>query len=318
MAEEIKKEERKGLPPPNIVDRPAGRTYSSDVYTRKYLDSLVVEMRIVGSKLASTETTLFGQKLKTPVMFGVTGGYQADPESYVNQAKAAIETGTVQWLPFFSPDEEIKKCVDLGAKVIRVIKPHYDNALLIKDLKKAEALGCFAVASDLDHAYSKDGELDGPKGFQFGPKTPDDLREIVNSLSVPFIAKGILSVQDALACKEAGVAGIVISHHHGIMDCAVPPVMILPAIREAVGPDYPIIVDCSIDTGADAFKALALGADAVCTARAAMKFLAQGSDAMADFMRKMTGEVKHFLDRTSSPDVKHIDPSVIHQMPFAV
>ena len=302
--------------PQLIVDRPAGRNYNSDYYTRKYLDSLLVEMRIVDSTLASTKTTLFGAALNTPVMLGAPGGAPGQSDVFTTEAEAVAETGSVMWVAGRTTAEEIRECVKRGAKVIQVIKPYADNARLIEDLKKAEEAGCFAVASDLDHAYGKDGGYDKQGESVFAPKSSQELRDIVSALNVPFIAKGVLSVQDAVKCKEAGVSGILLSHHHSIMDCAVPPLMILPAIREAVGDDYTIIVDCSIDTGADAFKALALGADAVCTVRAAMKVMAKGKDEIADFLNKMTGELRHFMNRTASPDVKHIDPSVIHQMMF--
>ena len=76
---------------------------------------------------------------------------------------------------------------------------------------------------------------------------------------IPFIVKGILSVQDAYKCLQAGAAGIVVSHHHGIMDYALPPLKILPRIVKAVGGRMPVFVDCGIASGMDAMKALLLG-----------------------------------------------------------
>ena len=49
--------------------------------------------------------------------------------------------------------------------------------------------------------------------------------------NVPFVAKGVLSVQDAMKCKEAGCAGIVISHHHGRIPFGIAPLMVLPKIK---------------------------------------------------------------------------------------
>lgn len=101
------------------------------------------------------------------------------------------------------------------------------------------------------------------------------------------------------------------------MDYAVPPVMLLPEIRKAVGQDMTIIVDCGIDTGTEAFKALALGADLVCSAQAAMKALRKGGkDSVVDWLRQNTALLRTYLNRTGSPDIHHIDPTVIHKRAF--
>ena len=98
-------------------------------------------------------------------------------------------------------------------------------------------------------------------------KTASQLKEYVAASKCPFIVKGVLSAQDAEKCVEAGVSGIVVSHHHGIMPYAVPPLMILPEIVKVTKHRIPVFVDCGIESGADVFKALALGADAVCVGR---------------------------------------------------
>ena len=124
--------------------------------------------------------------------------------------------------------------------------------------------------------------------------------------------KGVLSVRDAEKCLEAGVRGIVVSHHHGIMEYAVPPLMILPRIAEAVGGKMPIFVDCGIATGYDAFKALALGATAVCVGRAVLGPLKEsGAEGAAKYIRQMTRELAGVMARTGCADLSSIDRSVI-------
>ena len=74
-------------------------------------------------------------------------------------------------------------------------------------------------------------------------------------------------------------------------------------------------MDGGIQDGFDAFKALALGADAVSIGRPLMEPLAQGGpEAAAQVIRRMTNELKAMMVRTGSPDVQHIDPEVIHPM----
>ncbi|KAF8913984.1 FMN-dependent dehydrogenase [Gymnopilus junonius] len=80
----------------------------------------------------------------------------------------------------------------------------------------------------------------------------------------PFLLKGIQSVEDARKALEVGCAGIVVSNHAGRqVDGAIGSLEILPDIVDAVGDKMKIIFDSGIRTGADIFKAIALGAHAV-------------------------------------------------------
>ncbi|KAF5343244.1 hypothetical protein D9758_013410 [Tetrapyrgos nigripes] len=80
----------------------------------------------------------------------------------------------------------------------------------------------------------------------------------------PFVLKGIQSAEDALKAHECGCEGIVVTNHAGRqVDGAVGSLEVLPEIVEAVGDKMKIIFDSGIRTGADVFKAIALGAHAV-------------------------------------------------------
>ncbi|KAF9569290.1 FMN-dependent alpha-hydroxy acid dehydrogenase [Agrocybe pediades] len=80
----------------------------------------------------------------------------------------------------------------------------------------------------------------------------------------PFLLKGIQSADDARKALELGCEGIVVSNHAGRqVDGAVGSLEVLPDIVDAVGGKMKVIFDSGIRTGADIFKAIALGADAV-------------------------------------------------------
>jgi len=86
--------------------------------------------------------------------------------------------------------------------------------------------------------------------------------------SGPILLKGVLSVEDALLARRAGVDGIIVSNHGGRqLDGAVPALEVLPEIVDAVGKDMTVLFDSGIRTGADIIKALALGAKAVLVGR---------------------------------------------------
>ena len=78
------------------------------------------------------------------------------------------------------------------------------------------------------------------------------------------IVKGVLGSEDALRIRDAGADGVYVSNHGGRqLDSAPPAIRQLPLIREAVGPDYPLLFDSGVRNGEAVIKALALGADFV-------------------------------------------------------
>ena len=87
------------------------------------------------------------------------------------------------------------------------------------------------------------------------------LRELTR---LPILLKGILHPDDARRAIDAGMDGIFVSNHGGRqVDGAVSSIEVLPLIAEAVDGRLPIVLDSGVRTGADLFKAIALGATAV-------------------------------------------------------
>lgn len=85
----------------------------------------------------------------------------------------------------------------------------------------------------------------------------------------PFVLKGILRPEDALRARQAGVDAVWVSNHAGRQfDGAPAGIEALPAIRSALGPDYPLIADGGIEGGLDILRMLARGADFVMLGRA--------------------------------------------------
>ena len=100
------------------------------------------------------------------------------------------------------------------------------------------------------------------------------LREITQ---LPILLKGILHPDDALKALDHGINGLVISNHGGRqVDGAVGTLDMLPLIANAVKGRIPLLIDSGVRGGADMFKALALGATAVCLGRPYVYGLALG------------------------------------------
>lgn len=95
-----------------------------------------------------------------------------------------------------------------------------------------------------------------------------DLDFLRKQTNLPVILKGILSIEDARKAVDYGMDGIIVSNHGGRqVDGAVSAIDMLPHIKEEIGSEIPILMDSGVRSGADVYKALALGATAVCIGR---------------------------------------------------
>lgn len=283
--------------------------------TREYFDNILIEQHLINSTVPSLEMELFGEIFASPIMTPAFSHLKTfapeQADGMVEYAKAMKELNQVNWIGM-GENDEFERVAATGARTIKIVKPYADRAKLLDQIKFAEEHGAFAVGIDIDHAFGGDGNYDICMGEKMVAQSEADIEELVNYTKLPFIVKGVLSVQDAVLCAKHGVKGIVVSHHHGRMPYAVPPLMILPDIKAEVGNSMKIFVDCSIDTGSDAFKAIAMGADAVSVGRAMMPALKKdGCKGVVDFVTKMNEELKMIMAFTGFKSVKDIDDSVL-------
>ena len=291
-------------------------TSNSDKITRDYFDSLLVEPRYLDAVIPSTQMTLFGETFRTPVMTAALSHlHNTAPDGMAVYARGAALSGAVHWVGMGS-ERELEEIVATGARTIKIVKPHADNHEVLRKIEHAVKAGCIAVGMDIDHAFNSSGGYDDVFGLPMKAKTTEELAEFVQASAVPFIVKGVLSTRDAEKCLKAGCAGIVVSHHHGIIQYAVPPLMMLQDIISAIGGSVPVFVDCGIESGMDVYKCLALGAKAVSVGRHLMPLLKDGAEAVARRMDEMTAELAGVMARTGVGSLDEMDPTVIHRRAF--
>ena len=274
---------------------------------REYMDSLLVETRVVGAERPDTTFRFLGETFSTPVMTAALSHLDlVSMAAGAKQAGACVSIG-------MGGNGEMGEILATGAKVMKIIKPYADEKEILSRLEYAEENGALAVGMDVEHAVNTDDAEDSVvMGLQMKQPTLAELEKYIRHTKLPFFIKGALSVQDALRCRDLGAAGLVLSHHNGLTRFAVPPVMVLPEIRKAIGKDLLLIADGGIESGVDAFKALARGADAVTMGKALMGPLKEnGADGVAETLRKATAQLQSMMIRTGTKNLKHMDPSVI-------
>jgi len=277
---------------------------------RRYFDHLLVESRIVGAIHPDTATSLFGHRFSTPITTGALSHLKPGMDVFATGAKQAdaacfIGMGTC---------EEMEKVLQTGAKVIKIIKPYADPDEIYSRLECAEKNGAIAVGMDVEHSVNVSDDRDSlVAGHQMKLPALEELKGYIRATKLPFVIKGALSVHDALECVKIGCAGLILSHHNGLMRWAIPPAMIVKDIRGAVQHRLTLIVDGGIADGFDAFKALALGADAVSIGKPLMNPLTEkGADGVSETIQQFTDELRAMMVRTGIKDMEHMDASVIH------
>lgn len=287
-----------------------------DAITRDYLDSLLLETRYIDSVLPSTKMSLFGEEFDTPIMTAALSHLDNTAEDGMAvYAKGAALSNAVHWVGM-GEDAELERVAATGAKAIKIIKPHADNAEVFRKIEHAVSVGCLAVGMDTDHSFNSIGGYDNVMGLPMKSKSSSEIAEFVQASKVPFVIKGVLSPRDAEKCAKVGCAGIVVSHHHGMVDYSVPPLMVLQDIISAVGDDVEVFVDCGIVSGMDAYKCLALGAKAVSVGRHLMPLLKKGPEAVAQRIYEMNAELAGIMARTGVASLEDMDPTVIHRRAF--
>ena len=282
------------------------------------MDSLLFEQRLIDSVNADISTTLFGESFSMPVLtpaFSHLGHYSSRPLTGLEEYSIAAKECNILNFCGMMENDLFKKIMDANEKTVRIVKPYADNAKVRDQLQFAESVGAFGVGMDIDHIFGENG-LDVVIGEEMAVQTVDMLRSYVESTKLPFVIKGVLSVEDAVKCADIGAKAVIVSHHHGRLPYAAPPMMVLPEIKEALaGRDVKIIVDCGIASGADVYKAIALGADAAAVGRSMLPSLEEeGVDGVVNFVERVNRDLRFIMSCTGYAKVSDVDDKCIIKM----
>ena len=230
---------------------------------------------ICDNKPVDTGCTLFDEHYDLPVFAGPVGAVKLHyGDKYTDQeyndilvpacAQAGIAAMTGDGT---DPDvftSAVRAIGKAGGTGIPTVKP-WDRDTVFAKLDEARDNGAQLVAMDIDAAGLPFLKGRTPPA---GSKNVDELREIIEYAGVPFILKGIMTVNGALKAMDAGAAGIIVSNHGGRVQDGLPSTAaVLYRITKAVRGRMTVLVDGGIRSGVDICKALALGADGCVLAR---------------------------------------------------
>lgn len=291
------------------------RVSDANEITARYMDSILIKERLIDSVVANTTTTLLGEKFDSPVLtpaFSHLKNYDGRELTGLEEYSLAAKESNILNFVGMMENDMFQKIIATGAKTVRIVKPYADNAKVRDQFKFAEDSGAFGIGMDIDHIFGMTG-YDICVGEEMAAQTQDMLASYISSSKLPFVVKGVLSVADAIKCADAGASAIIVSHHHGRVPYAVPPMMILPEIKKALaGRNVQIFLDCGIASGADVYKALALGADAAAVGRSMLPGLEkEGVSGVKNFIRNVTDELRFIMSSSGFANVPDINDSAL-------
>lgn len=286
------------------------------------LDSYKLNMRVIhDAKDPDTSIELFGRKMDVPVFAAPVSGTTLNmggkftEEEYISWViGGCLDAGVYPMVGDTAVDsflitnlEQLKK---FNGEGIAVIKP-WENSNVIKKIKLAEEAGAFAVGMDIDAAGLITLALHGKP---VGPKTVEDIKEIVNSTKLPFILKGVMTADEAELAVKAGVDAIVVSNHGGrVLDQTPGVADVLPEIAQAVKGKVTILADGGVRNGVDVLKMIALGADAVLVGRpfVTASFGAE-REGVKLYVDTLKSELKSAMVLTGCKTVKDVTDRIIY------
>ena len=127
------------------------------------------------------------------------------------------------------------------------------------------------------------------------------------------VVKGIETAEDAQLCLDHGVDGIIISNHGGrASETGRGTLEALPEMASVIKGRIPVLIDGGFRRGTDIFKALALGADAICIGRPYIWGLASfGQEGVEAVLQILRDELEMVIGQAGTGTINEINKSFI-------
>ncbi len=284
---------------------------------------VLINTRVIHNvKTVNTSSNFFGIDLKIPLLIAPITGADINLGGQISELEydeellhgaqlsgvfAFVGDGAQPYL-YRTGLEALKEVEGYGGAIF---KPRKNQTDIIKRIKEAEDINIRMVGLDIDAAAFLTMEM---MGQAVSTKTVYELKEIISSTNLPFIVKGIMTVEDAHCAVEAGAKAIVISNHGGrITDSHSSSISMLSAIKKAVDSKCKIILDGGLRSGEDIFKAIALGADYCMIGRPfAVSIVGGGRDGVKILVDKYHYELKRIMILTGAEKISDISENMVN------
>ena len=305
--------------------------------------------RLIDVSHTNMGVSIFGREWDAPIILAPTGSHRAFHEDgELGVARAARSRKTLQILSTASTTSVEEVNAARGEAVWYQLYATSSWNATEKLVKRAEAAGCPVLVITCDIPTGRKTETEAryrlqdtrdclqchPKGglgtagyFIRKPMfngidmtnetlfalTWDAIGRIRKMTSMKVVLKGIVTREDAALSREAGVDGVIVSNHggraeeseRGSLDC-------LPEVLEGVQGAMPVLIDGGFRRGTDVFKAIALGARAICIGRPYLwglsAFGQAGVEAVIDMLRK---ELTLVMQQCGTRALAEIKPGLV-------
>jgi isopentenyl diphosphate isomerase/L-lactate dehydrogenase-like FMN-dependent dehydrogenase len=294
--------------------------------------------------------TMFGSKWRTPIIIAPTGGNKAyDPEGEIAVARAAKARGHLNilsaagassiedviaarqgevWFQLYATSSlEVAKSVvrrveRAGCPVLEVTIDRNGgrNQETFQRLKRMDPRICSSCHIDgpgsIKERPNYDGiDTSGMTSAQSANMTWDFVKHMRDTTKMKIILKGILTQEDALLCLKYGVDGVHVSNHGGRSeDTGRGAIECLPEVVNAINKRIPVLFDSGIRRGSDIFKALTLGASAVCVGRPYLWGLgAFGQPGVERVLALLEEELLGTMKQMGTPSISDIRPEMVYR-----
>ena len=304
--------------------------------------------RLRDVSLVNTSVSLFGKTWNSPIIIAPTGGnrsYHPDGElavaraakagGYLNVLSSAAGTaiedviaargGDVWYQLYATSSVEVAKAVvrrveKAGVPVLEITVDRNGgrNQETFFRMRKLDSRNCVTchthgIGAAQDRPNYAGIDMTQAKSMQSSNLTWDFIKVMRDTTKMKIILKGIVTEEDARLALQYGVDGVYVSNHGGrsedgsraAIDC-------LAEVAAVVRGRMPVLFDSGVRRGSDIFKALALGADAVCIGRPYLWGLgAFGQPGVERVLQLLQAEFKGIMQQMGVINIASITPEMV-------
>ncbi len=298
----------------------------------EYQNFQIRPRRLVDVTNVDTSVNILGEQWKSPIVLcpvGTQGIFHEDGEKAT--ARAADHMDHLMMVSTLSTFSYQEVAAEMKRKPWFQLYPTENLEIAKELLRRAEDNGCEVLVLTID--FPVPGNRERSTRFLFANQEVNinmrkgNLDSLVTNETVfnasmtwdiidwlrahctmKIVLKGIMTQEDALLALEHKVDGIVVSNHGGRqLESDWSTIECLEEVIQAVNGQIPVLMDGGIRRGSDIFKAMALGANAVCIGRAFIYGLAaNGQKGVEEVLALLQEELVRTMQLAGLPNFHQI------------